>query len=95
MAADLGVPNAQYQMFLEYVQGVAVKPDQAKAVAWLQKSADQKFSEDQFYLGLMYLTGEIGENETEKGKALILEAAEQGYPVEEVLAEIRASKKNE
>jgi hypothetical protein len=61
-----------------YIRGDSVKEDLARGRELLTLAADQGFDKARFDLGYMYLQGLGGEQDAERGMALIREAAYAG-----------------
>jgi len=55
--ANAGEAPAQHELGLRYLTGKGFGPDTAKAVFWVQKSADQQFLIARFNLGIFLLNG--------------------------------------
>jgi len=55
--AEAGDANAQFHLAQTYIEGKDVAKDPAQGLAWLQKSADQRYVGAEFALGYMYLNG--------------------------------------
>ena len=55
--AELGMAAAQYDLALMYGNGEGVPENDAEAVKWYRKAADQGNADAQYNLGLMYVTG--------------------------------------
>lgn len=55
--ANAGDAAAQHELGLRYLTGKGFGPDTAKAVFWVQKSADQQFLTAKFNLGIFLLNG--------------------------------------
>jgi TPR repeat protein len=45
LAAAQGMASAQFNLAISYLKGEGVRQDQAKAVEWLKKAADQNYAE--------------------------------------------------
>ncbi len=50
---------AQYNLGIVYYKGRGVPQDDAEAVTWYRKAAEQGFASAQFTLGLMYGSGKV------------------------------------
>jgi TPR repeat protein len=61
-----------------YQDGLGVAKDDAQAVSWYRKAADQGFAAAQSNLGLMYLAGRGVQHDDGVGAAWLLKAAQQG-----------------
>lgn len=89
-AEEEEIPEAQYQMGLNYRDGVlpdhaapfsgvpTLSPDPDKAIEWLEKAAEKGVPDATFQLARIYLTGDIVERDYPRGMRLYLEAAEGG-----------------
>ncbi len=67
-------------MGMLHLLGLGVTRDNAEAVKWIRKSAEQGYEYAQYFLGNMYVTGWDGvvpQDDTE-AKKWMLKAAEQG-----------------
>ena len=79
MFANKGDKVAQFNLGLMYQLGQKVTKDEAKAVKWYIKSAEQGVAEAQYNLGVMYSRGEgLAKDGTEAEKWWIA-AANQGF----------------
>ena len=78
LAAEQGLPEAQYQLAAMYKEGLGLKQDQRQAVSWYHQAAEQGHKQAQASLGYMYSKG-LGIQQSQ-GQALhwYLKAAEQG-----------------
>ena len=56
--AELGMGAAQYDLALMYDNGEGVPENDAEAVKWYRKAADQGIAYAQYNLGYMYANGE-------------------------------------
>ncbi len=78
--ADGGDPIAEERLSQIYLLGIGVDQDLRKAFNWMEKAADQRNIEAEFWLGFYYFHG-FG---TDQDKALAVEwmrrAARRGYP---------------
>lgn len=66
LAADLGNPEARYNLGTMYEAGNGVKQDYKAAVKWFKLAAEQGHVLAQFNLGTMYATGEGVEKSLEQ-----------------------------
>src|ERR1700686_1555594 len=55
--AESGEPIAEFDLAKAYLEGKIVTKDPVQALAWLQKSADQRYVGAEFALAYMYLNG--------------------------------------
>ena len=76
--AQQGNEKAQFDMGLYYLRGQGVAKDEAKAVEWLQKSADQGYVKAQVVLGGMYEQGLDVQKDDAQAVYWLRKAAEQG-----------------
>lgn len=76
-AADKGHKKAQYRVGLCYDKGRGVVEDDARAVAWYQKSAAQGYAKAQYQLGKCYKNGEGIAKDEKKAVELFTLAAKQ------------------
>ena len=68
-------------LFEAYWRGaLGLKADKSKALAWLQRSANQEFAPAQFQLGLLYANGDGVKKDPNQAYAWMLEAAKNGSP---------------
>ena len=72
------MPARSAPVGLMYLLGQGVPHDDAQAVAWYRKAADQGNGDGQFGLGLRYLEGRGVPKDKPQGIAWIRNAAEQG-----------------
>lgn len=79
--ANAGSALAQFCLGYMNYMGVGVAQDQAQAVAWYQKAADQGFADAQYNLGYLYLTGEGVERDVDAAVTLLDSATESGHPL--------------
>ena len=81
--------DAQYNLGIMYAEGKGIAKDEAQAVAWFRKAAEQGYAPAQFNLGVMYAEGiGIAKDETQ-AVAWSRKAAEQGYaPAQEALRQL-------
>ena len=75
-----GRPAAQASLGVMYRNGQGIPKDDAQAVFWFQKAADQGLATAQGYLGYMYLEGGGVKHDDAAGAAWMLKAAQQGVP---------------
>lgn len=74
-------PSRQFDLGLKYYNGYGVPKNDAEAVKWYRKAADQGYASAQSNLGVMYAKGEgVAENDAEAVKWYRL-AAEQGNAI--------------
>ena len=56
-AADAGLPSAQYNLALLYVEGAYVEPNQIKAAGLMEEAAEAGLADAEFDFGVMLTTG--------------------------------------
>ena len=56
-SAELGLPEAQFQLGASYANGLGVAQDWREAARWYRKAAEQGHAKAQLALGLCYQTG--------------------------------------
>ena len=79
--AGNGDAQAQSELAEMYIAGDGVPKSDGEALKWHQKAAAQGVAVSEYKLGVAYLAGLFGVTKnSEKGAALMLQAAEQGYP---------------
>lgn len=83
--AEKQVPSAQYFLGFMYGYGLGVKQDNAEAVKWWNKAAEQGHAGAQFWLGVMYDFGYGVKEDNEEAVKWYRKAAEQGYAVAQCL----------
>ena len=59
-AAQAGKADAQYSLAVAYEYGMGVGKNEAVALQWYQKSANQNYANAQSRLGLAYAKGQLG-----------------------------------
>ena len=79
-AADLGEPNAQYNLGICYYNGQGVKQDFEEAVKWLKKAAGQGVVFAQYNLGVCYYGGQGVKQDFEEAVKWFRLAADQEFP---------------
>lgn len=79
-AAELGNPNAQYELGILYERGDGVPKDLAKAVVFYQKAALNGNQAAQMDLGYMYLTGDGVPSDYNAAKQWLSGPANSGVP---------------
>jgi TPR repeat protein len=78
--AYIGDSEAQFRLALVYFLGEEVPRDDAQAVEWFRKAAEQGNPDAQFGLGLLYRDGERGvPRDDAQAVEWFRKAAEQGY----------------
>ena len=76
--AEKQVPPAQTFLGAMYSYGWGVKEDEAEAVKWYRKAAEQGFAKAQYSLGFMYETGDGVKGDKAEAVKWYRKAAEQG-----------------
>ena len=56
-AAESGDPKAQLRLGFAYLKGQGVETDQALALKWIQRAAEQDYADAEYALGAMYHSG--------------------------------------
>ena len=74
-----GDPHYQYELGVIYAKGKEAPKDDAKAVRWFRKVAEQGAAMGQFMLGVMYATGEGISKDDVQAYAWSSIAAARGY----------------
>lgn len=78
--AVAGNAIAQDQLGFAYLyDNQGVQKDDAEAVVWFRKAAEQGFGEGQFHLGQMYMTGRGVPRDDKEAAKYYLAAAQQGH----------------
>ena len=97
MAADAGVPDAQYNLALLTFRGEGVKQDSYRALQMMRKAGEHGVVEAQLSLGRLYLTGleEMGIDPQESQKWLRMAAAGGNEEAAELLVEVDALRANQ
>lgn len=79
-SANLNYAPAQVDLGKIYYFGFAGKKDDASALMWFKKAAEQGDAKGQYQLGQMYTEGKAGLKESEKDASVWYEkSADQGY----------------
>ena len=76
--AQLGNPQAQYELADLYYYGIGTKADFKQFLYWLKAAAKNKYTDAQADLGFMYYQGEGIEQDYQKAFHLLRQAAELG-----------------
>lgn len=77
--AQLGHPDAQYNIGWLFANGNGLRVDVKKAVQWWKKAAENGYLDAQFAIGLAYTTGEGIKADTNKAFKWFLKAALSGH----------------
>jgi TPR repeat protein len=78
-AAELGYPEAQYDIGNLYDHGIFVAKDEKIALSWYEKSAKQGNAQAQYNLGVYYSKGIVVEKDFKKAFEWYSKSASQGY----------------
>jgi TPR repeat protein len=78
LAAERGNLDAQFELFIYYVQGVGVEADEAKSEAWLDRAAAGNHPRALYNVGAAYASGKRGEPDLKKAAEYYKRAAEHG-----------------
>ena len=76
--AAAGDTHAQYELGVRFAEGRNGPRDQAKAIEWLTKAADQNFPPAQYRLGVIHEKGIGAPRDSGRARALYVAAAESG-----------------
>lgn len=79
-AAEMGEPNAQYNLGICYYKGQGIKQDFEEAVKWLKKAAEQGIVFAQYNLGVCYYSGQGVKQDFEEAVKWFRIAADQEFP---------------
>ena len=90
--AESGEPIAEFDLAKAYLEGKIVTKDPVQALAWLQKSADQRYVGAEFALAYMYLNGaeKLPKDEHEAAKWFRKAAKQQNKASQDKLAAMLA-----
>ena len=78
LTAETGDPESQFELARLYDEGDGVDENNATAVDWYRKAAEQSYAKAQGYLSEMYFLGEGVEVDDEQGVYWARKAADQG-----------------
>src|SRR4029077_10788433 len=79
--ADKGDANAQYELGRAFFSGIlGVAKDEAEAVKWYRKAAEQNVADAQFRLGVCYANGRGGTEDDAEGVKWVRRAGARNYP---------------
>jgi len=87
VAAQAGVPSAQFKLANAYFAGVGVPRDPAQAMLWYSRAAQQGLPQAQHALGLMLIGGVAGTTDPVEGYKWLLLAEKGGHPDSRVARE--------
>lgn len=79
LAAEAGLPLAQYNLAILYFTGQGVERDMAQAFEWTLRAAEQGHVEAQANLGSLYLNGDGTEADAEAGVRWLSSAARSDH----------------
>lgn len=77
-AAERGDADAQFELYIYFLQGVGVEADAAKAKGWLERAAAANHPRALFNMGARYASGEEGEPDKQKAAEWYTRAAKHG-----------------
>jgi TPR repeat protein len=80
IAANAGVPSAQFKLANAYFAGAGIARDPAQALLWYGRAAQQGLPEAQNAYGIMLMGGVAGPADTVEGYKWLLLAEAGGYP---------------
>jgi TPR repeat protein len=80
VAAQAGVPSAQFKLGNAYFAGVGVGRDPMQAQFWYGRAAEQGLPQAQHALGIMLMGGINGSQDPVQGYKWLLLAEKAGYP---------------
>jgi TPR repeat protein len=80
IAANGGVPSAQFKLANAYFAGVGVTRDPAQAQAWYTRAAQQGLPQAQHALGIMLMGGVAGAKDPVEGYKWLILAERGGHP---------------
>ena len=81
IAAEKGMPEAQYNLGYCYSNGKGVEKDMVEAVKWLRKAAEKGMPEAQWAMAGCYAGGEGVEKDMGEAVRWARKAARQGHPI--------------
>lgn len=80
LAADAGVPSAQFKLANAYFAGVGIARDPAQALFWYGRAARQGLPEAEHALGIMTMGGVAGPADPVEGYKWLILADRGGHP---------------
>lgn len=80
IAANAGVPSAQFKLANAYFAGAGVQRDASQAQVWYRRAALQGLPEAQHALGVMLVGGVAGQTDPVEGYKWLLLAEKAGHP---------------
>jgi TPR repeat protein len=87
VAADGGVPSAQFKIANAYFAGVGVPRDPSQALLWYGRAAQQGLPQAQHALGIMLIGGIAGTSDPVEGYKWLVLAEQGGNPDSRVVRE--------
>jgi len=91
IAAQGGVPSAQFKVGNAYFSGVGVQRDPMQAMLWYSRAAQQGLPQAQHALGIMLMGGVTGAPDPIEGYKWLLLAERSGHPDSRAVREKSAS----
>ena len=79
-AAELGHPEAQYNLGIAYIEGIGVPYDPQQAASYFDNAAKGDIMEAAYNLGLIYENGLLGEAKPDEALMWYKTAADKGSP---------------
>ena len=95
VAAQAGVPSAQFKLANAYFSGVGLPRDPAQAMLWYSRAAQQGVPQAQHALGIMLMGGVNGAPDQIEGYKWLLLAEKAGHPDARAVREKSASQLSE
>lgn len=95
VAAQAGVPSAQFKLANAYFSGVGLPRDPAQAMLWYGRAAQQGVPQAQHALGIMLMGGVNGAPDPVEGYKWLLLAEKAGHPDARAVREKSASQLSE
>jgi TPR repeat protein len=91
-AADLGHPEAQYNLGIAHIEGIGVSYDPQRAATYFKAASEGGVMEAAYNLGLIYENGLLGKAEPDTALMWYKRAADQGSPEAKAALEQLANK---
>ena len=92
VAANAGVPSAQFKLANAYFSGVGASRDSAQALTWYTRASLQGLPEAQHALGVMLIGGVVGPSDPVEGFKWLLLAEKGNHPDSRSVREKAAEK---
>ncbi|MCX7365575.1 MAG: tetratricopeptide repeat protein [Alphaproteobacteria bacterium] len=92
VAANAGVPSAQFKVANAYFSGVGATRDSAQALTWYARASQQGLPEAQHALGVMLIGGVAGQSDPVEGFKWLLLAEKGNHPDSRSVREKAAEK---